>query len=227
MLHPLVHKESLEEGFSHGNATILPISDPHIGSPRTAPGAIPSTHSDDSLFKGRCYDRPGRKPAADLERDPVKLYDKICKERGGNSFATDWILTVFKHGVNGGVLARVLTPEEITAMDFTGGFEPQQVYDGFITKIKDRYKCGLCKEGKETHWKTKKSAPRHLRKFHFGLADTCDVWYVRQTPDLLVTMLTIISELLFIAEKVCTARAKSRAMPVKAMTTASAANKAG
>ena len=108
----------------------------------------------------------------------MKLYDKICKERGGNNFATNWILTVFKHGVSVDVLSRVLTPEEITAMKFTGGFEPQQAYDGFITKVKAHYECGLCKEDNKTYWKAKKNAPRHLRKFHFGLADTCEVWYV-------------------------------------------------
>ena len=36
-------------------------------------------------------------------------------------------------------------------MNFTGGFEPQQAFDGFITKVEDRYGCGLCKEAKKTH----------------------------------------------------------------------------
>ena len=192
---PRIHSAPYLEDPSHGYANVPPISDRNISSLSPTLRARPRTHSDSSLFKGRCYDRPGRKPAVDLERDPVKLYHKICRERRGNNFATDWILTVFKNGVSGDVLARILTPEEISAMNFTGGFEPQQVYDGFITKVEDHYECGLCKEDKKTHWKAKKNAPRHLRKFHFGLADTCDVWYVPHTPNPFVTTLTILSEL--------------------------------
>ena len=61
-------------------------------------------------------------------------------------------------------------------MNFAGGFEPHQAYDRFISKVGERYKCGMCKEGKETRWKRKKDAPRHLRKFHFGLVDVCKDW---------------------------------------------------
>ena len=152
------------------------FSNCYIGPPRPAPRARPTTQC--ALIKGRCYDRPGKKPGVAFEPDPVKLYNKICKERGGSNFATDWIFTVFKHGVSGDVLSRVLTPEEIISMQFAVGFEPQQAYDGFITKIENHYECGLCKEDKKTYWKAKKNAPRHLRKFHFGLADTCELWYV-------------------------------------------------
>ena len=67
-------------------------------------------------------------------------------------------------------------------MNFLGGFEPRQVYDGFIMKNRDRYECGLCSEDKKTYWKAKKDAPRHLCKFHFGLADVCKVWYVLLIP---------------------------------------------
>ena len=52
-------------------------------------------------------------------------------------------------------------------VNFPGGFEPRQAYDGFISKIGDRYECGLWKEGKRMYWKSKKDTPRHLRKFHF------------------------------------------------------------
>lgn len=166
----------MHESSSRGYATVPPISNRRISSSRPTPKARPTTHCE--LNKGRCYDRPGKKPAVALEPDPAKLYDKICKERGGSNYATYWLFTVFKHGVSEEELSRVLTPEEVIAMNFTGGFEPQQAYDGFITKVEDRYECGLCKEAKKTYWKAKKNAPRHLRKFHFGLADTCEVWYV-------------------------------------------------
>ena len=114
----------------------------------------------------------------------IKLHDKICRERGDGNFATDWTLIAFKYGVSDGVLSRVLTPQEITAMNFDGGFEPRQVYDGFITKFGDHYECGLCKEDKKTYWKAKKNAPRHLRKFHFGLADVCKSWYAPSILDI-------------------------------------------
>jgi len=89
---------------------------------------------------------------------------------------------VFKYGVTKEALLRNLDRNEIDQMDFPSGFEPRQAYDGFLSMIGDRYECGLCKEGKETHWKNKKDAPRHLRKFHFGLADQCRLWCVRRVP---------------------------------------------
>ena len=75
--------------------------------------------------KGRRCGIPGKKPAADLERGPVKLHDKICRQRGDSNFATTRALIVFKYGVTVDVLSCVLTPQEITAMNFAGGFEPR------------------------------------------------------------------------------------------------------
>jgi len=85
------------------------------------------------------------------------------------------------YGVTKEALIRALSRKEIDEMSFSGGFEPCQAYDGFISKIGDYYECGLCKDGKKVLWKHKKEAPRHLRKFHFGLADLCKSWYVRTT----------------------------------------------
>jgi len=169
----LVHK-ALVEGLSQGYTTPL-IPDHSVGSPLLTPGA---GHNTQYASKGRCYDRPGRKPTASPERNPIKLHDRIFRERGGSNFATDWILTTFKYEMSEHVLRRVLMPQEINAMKFIGGFEPRQVYDGFITKVGEQFECGLCKEDKKTYWKAKKNAPRHLRKFHFGFADVCKVWYV-------------------------------------------------
>jgi len=154
-----------------------PTPNDAIDSPRPVTSAGHGSQRAPLVEKGRCYDRPGKKPATDLEPNPIKLYETICKERGGNNFATDWVLVVFKYGVSKDSLHRALKPGEVATMNFTGGFKPRQAYDGFVTKIKDRYECGLCREDKKTHWKTKKDAPRHLRKFHFGLADVCKVWY--------------------------------------------------
>ena len=80
------------------------------------------------------------------------------------------------YGVTTEALFRLLKRKEIESMNFPGGFEPHQAYDRFISKVGERYECGLCKEGNETRWKNKKDAPRHLRKFHFGLADVCKDW---------------------------------------------------
>src|SRR5258706_951568 len=183
-LLPQIHEAPLA-GATLWDYTILPpVSNRQLGSPHLTPTTGPSAQRVSSLPNSRCYDRPGKKPAADLERDPIRLHDKICRERGESNFATDWILIVFKYEVTVGVLSRILTPQEITAMNFAGGFEPRQVYDGFITKVGDYYECGLCKEDKKAYWKAKKNAPRHLRKFHFGLADVCKTWYVPPILDL-------------------------------------------
>ena len=125
--------------------------------------------------EGRSYDRPGKKPAAPFEPDALIL-EESCRQAGGSASAVDWIIPTFKYGVTAEALLRVLKRKEIDEVVFPGGFEPHQAYDGFISKVGERYECGLCKEGKKTRWKNKKDAPRHLRKFHFGIADVCNAW---------------------------------------------------
>ena len=182
-LLPQIHEAPLAGDTLWGYINPPPGSNQQLGSPHSTSITGPSARRVPSLPNGRYYDRPGKKPAADLERDPIRLHDQICRQRGDSNFATDWILVVFKYGVTVDVLSRVLTPQEITAMNFAGGFEPRQVYDGFITKVGNYYECGLCKEDKKTYWKAKKNAPRHLRKFHFGLADVCEIWYAQSILD--------------------------------------------
>ena len=63
-------------------------------------------------------------------------------------------------------------------MSFPGGFEPFLAYHGLIQASSNGFECCLCMIGKRTWWRNKKDAVRHLRKFHFGLADRCDIWYV-------------------------------------------------
>jgi len=123
----------------------------------------------------RSYDRPGKKRASHFQPDPIKL-EESCRRAGGSAFAVDWIISTFKYGVTTEALLRALGRKEIDEMNFPGGFEPHQAYDGFISKVGACYECSLCKEGKRTRWKNKKDAPRHLRKFHFGLADVCKDW---------------------------------------------------
>jgi len=120
----------------------------------------------------RVYDRPGRKPAAGYEPDPLKL-QASCQLHGGTDFACQWIPTAFKDGVTLEALVRGLTLAEIAHMNFAGGFEPSLAYDGFLQKADDGFECCLCTvEG------LGKDAIRHLRKFHFGLAAQCDTWCV-------------------------------------------------
>ena len=123
----------------------------------------------------RRYDRPGKKPAAPSQPDALTL-EEYCRQGGGSAFAVDWVIPTFKYGVTAEALLRVLKRKEIDEMNFPGGFEPHQAYDGFISKAGERYECGLCREGNRTRWKNKKDAPRHLRKFHFGIADVCNTW---------------------------------------------------
>jgi len=140
--------------------------------------AYPHLPRESSPLESRRYSRPGKEPTAKFEPEATKLQE-LCERLGGDAFAVDWILVVFKHGVTKEALIRSLDRNELAELDFPGGFEPRLASDGFLSKIGDRYECGLCKEGKNTYWKYKKDAPRHLRKFHFGLADLCKIWCVR------------------------------------------------
>ena len=123
----------------------------------------------------RSYYGSGKAPVAPFQPDPLKL-EEYCRQAKGSSFAIDWIMPTFKHGVTTEALLRVLGRKEIDEMNFPGGFEPHNAFDGFLSKVGGRYECGLCKEGKKMSWKNKKDAPRHLRKFHFGLVDVCKDW---------------------------------------------------
>jgi hypothetical protein len=125
----------------------------------------------------KVYDRPGRKPAAEYEPDPIKL-EALCRQRGGTKFACQWIPRVFKDGVSLGALLRCLKLNEIERMNFQGGFEPCLAYDGFLQVAGDGFECCLCTVGKRIWWRNKKAAVRHFRKFHFGLADQCITWCV-------------------------------------------------
>src|SRR5258706_14112910 len=115
------HEAPLAGDTLWGYAIQPPVSNRQLESPQPTPNTGPSARRVSSPPNGRCYDRPGKKPAADLERDPIKLHDNICRERRASNFSTDWILIVFKYGVTVHVRSRVLTPHEIPAMNFAGG----------------------------------------------------------------------------------------------------------
>jgi len=132
----------------------------------------------------RVYDRPGKKPTAEYEPDPLKL-QVSGEQRGGTDFACQWIRIIFKDNVTLGALFRRLKLTEIERMIFPGGFEPCLVYDGFLEKADNGFESCLCTVGKRVWWKNKNGAVRHLRKFHFGLADSLQTgcaWPVRDRP---------------------------------------------
>src|SRR5882757_10568076 len=105
-LRPQIHGAPCS-GDTLWDYTIQPsVSIRRLGSPHLTPIIGPSDRRVSSHPNGRCYDKPGKKPAADPERDPIKLHDNICRQRGDSNFATDWILIVFKYGMTIDVLSR-------------------------------------------------------------------------------------------------------------------------
>jgi hypothetical protein len=125
------------------------------------------------------YDRPGRRPAAQYEPDPVKL-QASCRLHGGTDFACQWVVKVFKYGVTLDALVRPLTLMEIeNTCTLQAASSPLWHMMAFYKRpIVDGFECCLCMVDKRTWWKHKKDAIRHLRKFHFGLGNRCDTWCV-------------------------------------------------
>jgi len=122
--------------------------------------------------KERSYDGPGKKPAALFRPDPLKL-EQSCRQAGGDAFAVDWIIPSFMHGVTIEALLRYLESKEIDEMVLGLTKRMMASSRNLVTATSVG-----CAEGKQTWWKNK-DAPRHLRKFHFGLADVCKNWCVK------------------------------------------------
>ena len=143
-----------------------------VGVRRTMPSNRRASHR----YEGSVFDRPGKKAAAENEPDPDKLQMR-CRQRGGKDFAIAWISKIFVDGVTVDGLMRPLTMLEVDAMSSRlPGFKPTQGYDGFLECVNKRFECGLCPDENRMHWKNKKDAAPHLRKFHFGLANRCIDW---------------------------------------------------
>jgi len=144
-------------------------------SPR-AVGAIYTVqpkHRASHRYEGSVFDRPGKKVAAGYEPDPDELRTR-CQQQGGKDFAVAWVSEIFVNGVTVDALLRLLTMVEVNALSLRlPGFNPAQGYDGFLKSVNERFECGLCPDDRRVHWKNKKDAVPHLRKFHFGLADRC------------------------------------------------------
>lgn len=149
------------------------------------------------------YLRSSRKrvPGVPYEPDLHKLQAR-CLRQGGEREAITLIPRIFAKGVHKDALARLKTGEEVVSQTFGEG--PGPVYLCLLQAIEEssaedevdqqcvtRYTCRLCPGPIDTKfsWKNERDVLRHLRKQHFGLSDSCDLWYVIRSPlsDLLLT----------------------------------------
>ena len=163
---------SLPSSSTHPSTFPSPVPPRAVGAIRTVRPNRRASHR----YERSVFDRPGKKVAAEHEPDPEELR-KCCRQRGGKDFAVAWLSEIFVDGVTVDPLMRPLTMLEADVMILRDpGFKPAQGYDGFLERINDRFECGLCPDEKRMHWKNKKDAVPHLRKFHFGLADRCIDW---------------------------------------------------
>jgi len=149
-----------------------PVSPRAVGAIRT----VRSNHRASHRYDHTVFDRPGKKAPAEYEPDPDEL-QKRCRQRGGKDYAVAWIGTLFVDIVTVAALVRPLTMlEEGAIIQRLPRFKPAQGYDGFLERVHERFECGLCPDESRMHWKNKKDAVPHLRKFHFGLANRCKDW---------------------------------------------------
>ena len=163
---------SLPGPSAHTFTFPIPVSPRAVGAIHTARPKHRAGHR----YEGSMFDRPGKKVAAEYEPDPDSLRTR-CQQQGGKGFAVTWVSEIFVNGVTVGALLRLLTMLEVNAMSLRlPGFNPAQGYDGFLESVNKRFECGLCSDDRRVHWKNKKDAVPHLRKFHFGLADRCMNW---------------------------------------------------
>ena len=190
--HTSTARTPIEAGIStHHNNRGVYHTPASLPSPSTHPSTFPGSLSPRAVgpirtmrpnrrashrYERSVYDRPGKKAAAEHEPDPEELR-KRCWQQGGKEFAVTWLSEGFVDGVTVDALRRPLTMLEVGAMTLRlPGFKPAQGYDGFLERVNDRFECGLCPDKERMHWKNKKDAVPHLRKFHFGLADRCIDW---------------------------------------------------
>jgi len=150
---------------------------PYPVSPQAVGGIHPvQPHRAIHRYEVPAFDRPGRKVAAEYEPDPDELRTR-CQQQGGKESAVNWVSDLFVDEVTVDPLLRPLTMPEVHTMSLRlPGFKPAQGYDGFLERVNKRFECGLCPDERRMHWKNKKDAVPHLRKFHFGLADRCIDW---------------------------------------------------
>ena len=111
------------------------------------------------------------------EGNLVRLQER-CRRQGADEAALVLLGKIFPNGVSLEALTRPLTDAEVETREF--GIDTGRVYNSFLGSTNGgeipRYTCRLCHRDQD--WKHSKDALRHLRRDHFGLADTCKNWYV-------------------------------------------------
>ena len=117
--------------------------------------------------------------AVGYEGDVVLLQQR-CRGQGADEGAVVLLTKVFANEVSLEALTRPLTDVEAGTEEF--GMGTGKVYTAFLGStskeghVSPRYVCRLCHGGQT--WKHSKDVLRHLRRDHFGLAETCKNWCV-------------------------------------------------
>lgn len=147
----------------------------------TGPDRSGRTHT---RRESKPYQRPT--PSVTPKIRPVKYEDNLerlqkrCKEQGADEGAIGLLGKVFANEVSHAALTRSLTDEEVETKEL--GIVTGKVYTAFLEPTDEgrgdapRYICRLCHS--DQTWKHAKDVVRHLKRDHFGFADTCKKWYV-------------------------------------------------
>ena len=142
-------------------------------SDRTSGGQTPKL-SQRPVHTAACKTRP-----VGYEGD-LGLLQQRCRRQGADEEVISFMDKIFASGVSLEALIRPLTDSEVETAEF--GVRTGKVYTGFLALTNEaqgvapRYVCRLCHASQT--WKHSKDVLRHLRRDHFGLADTCKKWYV-------------------------------------------------
>ncbi len=125
-------------------------------------------------------------PSVTRKTRPVKCQDNLarlqqgCRKQGADEDAIGLLGKVFANEISQAALTRSLTDEEVETKEL--GIVTGKVYTAFLEPTDEgrgappRYICRLCHS--DQTWKHAKDVVRHLKRDHFGLADTCKKWYV-------------------------------------------------
>lgn len=142
--------------------------------------------------RDRTHTRPESKPyqlpipSVIRKSRPVQYEDNLgrlqqrCRKQGADEGAIGFLGKVFANEVSQRALMRPLTDAEVETMEL--GIVMGMVYTAFLEPtdegedVSSRYICRLCH--RDRTWKHSKDVVRHLKRDHFGLADTCKEWYV-------------------------------------------------
>jgi len=143
------------------------------GSDRISEGLVPKPSQ-------RPTPTPARKTQPVVYESDLELLRQRCRRQGADEGAIRLLGNIFTDGVSLAALTRPLTGREVETEDVE--MRAGKAYTIFLEStteeedVPPRFVCRLC-HGDQT-WKHSKDVLRHLRRDHFGLADTCERWYV-------------------------------------------------